>query len=56
MHDRQKLINHINMLLNIISKVICVLYKLKNVLPEYILLILYNALISSHLDYGLLID
>ena len=29
------------------------MYKLKNVLPEYILLILYNALISSHLNYGL---
>ena len=28
-------------------------YKLENVLPEYILLILYNALISSHLNYGL---
>ena len=27
--------------------------KLNNVLPEYILLILYNALISSHLNYGL---
>ena len=29
------------------------MYKLKNVLPEYILLILYNALISSHLNYAL---
>ena len=29
------------------------MYKLKNVLPEYIFLILYNALISSHLNYGL---
>ena len=29
------------------------MYELKNVLPEYILLILYNALISSHLNYGL---
>ena len=46
-------INHINMLSNKISKVIGVMYKLKNVLPEYILLILYNALISSHLNYGL---
>ena len=46
-------INHINMLSNKISKVIGVMYKLKNVLPEYILLILYNALSSSHLNYGL---
>ena len=29
------------------------MYKLKNVLPEYIFLLLYNALISSHLNYGL---
>ena len=31
------------------------MYKLKNVLPEYILFILYNALISSHLNYGLFV-
>ena len=46
-------VNHINMLSNKISKVIGVIYKLKNVLHEYILLILYNAFISSHLNYGL---
>ena len=45
--------NHIDMLSNKISKVIGVMYKLKNVLPEYILLILYKSLISSHLSYGL---
>ena len=47
--------NHINMLSNKVSKVIGVMYKLKNVLPEYILLILYNSLISSHLNYGLFV-
>ena len=31
------------------------MYKFKNVLPEYILLILYNSLISSHLNYGLFV-
>ena len=31
------------------------MYKLKNVLPEYILLILYNSHISSHLNYGLFV-
>ena len=31
------------------------MYKLKNVLPEYILLILYNSLISCHLNYGLFV-
>ena len=40
------------MLSNKISKVLDVVWKLKNVLPEYILLILYNALISFHLNYG----
>ena len=45
--------NHINMLSNKLSKDIGVMYKLKNVLPEYILLILYNFFISSHLNYGL---
>ena len=44
-------INHINMLSNKISKVIGEMYKHKNVVPEYILLILYNALISSHINY-----
>ena len=37
------------------SIVIGVMYKIKNVLPEYILLILYNALISSQLNYGLFV-
>ena len=36
-----------------IRQVIVVRYKLKNVLPEYILLILYNALISPNLNYRL---
>ena len=44
-------INHINMLSHKISKVIGVMYKLKNVIPVYILLILHNAIISSHLYY-----
>ena len=42
--------NRVNMLSNKISKVIGVMSKLKNVLPEYILLILHNALISSYLN------
>ena len=37
------------------AEVIGVMYKPKNVLPEYILLILYNALISSHLNYELFV-
>ena len=35
--------------------IIGVMYKLKNVLPEYILLILYNSPVYSHLNYGLFV-
>ena len=31
------------------------MYKFKNVLPEYILLILFNGFISSCLSYGLFV-
>ena len=31
------------------------MYKIKNVLPENIFLILYNALVSSCLNYGLFV-
>ena len=31
------------------------MYQVKNVIPVYILLILYNILISSHLSYGLFV-
>ena len=48
-------IRYINMLSNKISKVIGAMYKLKDVLPEYILLTLYNVFISSRLNYGLIV-
>ena len=38
-----------------VGKMPAFMYKLKNVLPEYILLILYNSLISSQLNYGLFV-
>ena len=45
-----------NILFNKISKVISVMYTLQNVLPEHILLnMLYNSLISSHLNYRLFV-
>ena len=47
--------NHTKMIGNIISRVISVLFRLKNVFPKEILLTLYNTLISSYINYGLLV-
>ena len=38
-----------------ISKVICVLSKLKKTIPPYILKTIYNSLIACHLNYGILV-
>ena len=38
-----------------ISKIICVLSKLKNTIPTFILKTIYNSLISCHLNYGILV-
>ena len=38
-----------------ISKVICVLSKLKKTIPQYILKTIYNSLIACHLNYGILV-
>ena len=38
-----------------ISKVIRILYRLKHVFPEYVLFTLYNSLIVSYINYGLLL-
>ena len=47
--------SHIDMVSNKISKVIGILYRLKHVFPEYVLFTLYNSLIVSYIDYGLLL-
>ena len=44
---------HISLKSNKISKVNAILSRLKNVLPENILLNIYNALIVPHLTYGI---
>ena len=38
-----------------ISKVTGILYRLKNVFPENVLFVLYNSLIVSYMNYGLLL-
>ena len=43
------------MISNKISKAIVILYRLKYVFPESVLLTLYNSLIVSYINYGLLL-
>ena len=43
------------MVSNKTSKVIEILYRLKHVFPEYVLFTLYNSLIVSYINYGLLL-
>ena len=47
--------NHTKMVGNKISRVIGVLFRLKLVFPKEILLTLYNTLISTYINYGLLV-
>ena len=47
--------SHIEMVGNKISKVTIILYKLKNVFPENVFVVLYNSLIVSYINYGLLL-
>jgi hypothetical protein len=45
---------HINHIIKKISKSICILNKLKHYLPEQTLKTIYNSLINSHINYGIL--
>ena len=45
----------IGMVGNKISKVTGILYRLKNMFPENVLFVLYNSLIVSYMNYGLLL-
>ena len=47
--------NHTKMVANKISRVIGILFRLKNIFPKEILLTLYNTLIYSYINYGLLV-
>ena len=46
--------NHIDLIKNKISKTTGVFYRLAKTFPEEILVTLYNSLIASHLNYGIL--
>ena len=43
------------MITNKLSKVIGILNRLKNIYPQHALLSIYNALLLSHVTYGLLL-
>ena len=47
--------SHIEMVAKNISKVTGILYRLKNIFPENVLFVLYNSLIVSYINYGLLL-
>ena len=47
--------SHIEMVAKKISKVTGKLYRLKNIFPENVLFVLYNSLIVSYINYGLLL-
>ena len=46
---------HTDVVRNKISKVVGILYRLNNIFPIYILQTLYNSLIASYINYGLLL-
>ena len=46
---------HTDVVRNKISKVVGILYRLHNIFPRYILQTLYNSLITSYINYGLLL-
>ena len=45
--------NHVTLISNKLSRTCGILAKLKNLLPECILQLIYNALFLSHLNYGI---
>ena len=47
--------SHIEMVAKKISKVTGILYRPKNIFPENVLFVLYNSLIVSYINYGLLL-
>ena len=47
--------NHVNMVKSKLSKIIGVLYRLKHIFPQNVLLSIYNSLFISHVNYGLLL-
>ena len=54
LNQRMSWKNHINTTARKISRSIGILYRLKHFFPPHIKLMIYNTLILSHLNYGLL--
>ena len=46
---------HVSMVTNKISKTLGIIYRLKDFFPENILFTIYQSLIVSHMNYGLLV-
>ena len=54
-HESLSWRTHTDVVRNKISKVVGILYRLNNIFPKYILQTLYNSLIMSYINYGLLL-
>ena len=54
-HESLSWRTHTDIVRNKISKVVGILYRLNNIFPKYILQTLYNSLIMSYINYGLLL-
>ena len=54
-HESLSWRTHADTVKNKVSKVVGILYRLKNIFPMYILQTLYNSLIVSYINYGLLL-
>ena len=54
-HESLSWRTHTDIVRNKISKVVGILYRLNNIFPKYILQTLYNNLIMSYINYGLLL-
>ena len=54
-HESLSWRTHTDIVRNKISKVVGILYRLNNIFPKYIFQTLYNSLIISYINYGLLL-
>ena len=54
-HESLSWRSHTDIVWNKISKIVGILYRLNNIFPKYIFQTLYNSLIMSYINYGLLL-
>ena len=55
LHYTLKWQKHIDCISKKVSKAIGVMYRLKHIYPEAVLLIIYQSIINAHFTYGLLV-